>query len=122
MAAIYLKIKDDLLEKITSKYYQEGSIIPNEHELAAMYEVSRPTIRRAVQLLVDEGYLEKRKKRGTIVCQPKIQQGFTQFISSFDKEMEEKGRTSKTMVISFKKEMANDEVQDHLQLEEEDEV
>ena len=68
MGAFYLDIKKDLLDKILSGVYQQGSIIPNEYELAEIYNVSRPTIRKAVQILVDEGYLEKRKKRGTIVC------------------------------------------------------
>ena len=62
MGAFYLDIKKDLLDKILSGVYQQGSIIPNEYELAEIYNVSRPTIRKAVQILVDEGYLEKRKK------------------------------------------------------------
>ena len=76
MGAFYLDIKKDLLDKILSGVYQQGSIIPNEYELAEIYNVSRPTIRKAVQILVDEGYLEKRKKRGTIVCDPTIRQEF----------------------------------------------
>ena len=89
MGAFYLDIKKDLLDKILSGVYQQGSIIPNEYELAEIYKVSRPTIRKAVQILVDEGYLEKRKKRGTIVCDPTIRQEFAQVIQTFDKEVKE---------------------------------
>ena len=78
MGAFYLDIKKDLLDKILSGVYPQGSIIPNEYELAEIYKVSRPTIRKAVQILVGEGYLEKRKKRGTIVCDPTIRQEFAQ--------------------------------------------
>ena len=84
MSALYLDVKKDLLDKITSGEYSEGTIIPTEHELSDLYNVSRPTIRKAVQILVDAGYLEKKKKRGTIVCAPKVIQDFTQSISSFD--------------------------------------
>lgn len=86
MGAFYLDIKKDLLDKILSGVYQQGSIIPNEYELAEIYNVSRPTIRKAVQILVDEGYLEKRKKRGTIVCDPTIRQEFAQVIQTLIKK------------------------------------
>ena len=59
MAAMYLKIKCDLLEKINNGTYKEGDLIPTEIELSEIYDVSRPTVRQAIQLLVDDGYLEK---------------------------------------------------------------
>lgn len=122
MNPLYLKVKSDLLEKITSGFYKEGDLIPTEHELSDIYSVSRPTVRQAIQLLVDDGYLEKRKKRGTIVCARKIQQRFTQIISSFDKEMSSKGLISKTKVLSFKLEKPNIKVIDKLGLDEKDMV
>lgn len=61
MTALYLDVKKDLLDKITSGEYSEGTIIPTEHELSDLYNVSRPTIRKAVQILVDAGYLEKKR-------------------------------------------------------------
>ena len=110
MTALYLDVKKDLLDKITSGEYPEGTIIPTEHELSDIYCVSRPTIRKAVQILVDAGYLEKKKKRGTIVCIPKVIQDFTQTISSFDTQMKRHGIVSQTQVISFKKEQASKEI------------
>ena len=92
----------------------------SEHELSDIYRVSRPTIRKAVQILVDAGYLEKKKKRGTIVCIPKVIQDFTQTISSFDTQMKRHGIVSQTQVISFKKEQASKEIADSLHQQEED--
>ena len=122
MGAFYLDIKKDLLDKILSGVYQQGSIIPNEYELAEIYKVSRPTIRKAVQILVDEGYLEKRKKRGTIVCDPTIRQEFAQVIQTFDKEVKEKGLTPSTKVLTFKQEKAEEEVRQKLNLKETEKV
>lgn len=51
MSALYLDVKKDLLDKITSGEYSEGTIIPTEHELSDLYNVSRPTIRKAVQII-----------------------------------------------------------------------
>ena len=122
MGAFYLDIKKDLLDKILSGVYQQGSIIPNEYELAEIFNVSRPTIRKAVQILVDEGYLEKRKKRGTIVCDPTIRQEFAQVIQTFNKEVKEKGLTPSTKVLTFKQEKAEEEVRQKLNLKETEKV
>ena len=120
MTALYLDVKKDLLDKITSGEYSEGTIIPTEHELSDMYNVRRPTIRKAVQILVDAGYLEKKKKRGTLVCAPKVIQDFTQSISSFDTQMKRHGVVSKTHVIAFKTEEASKDVARSLNIHEED--
>ncbi|MFV0561441.1 MAG: GntR family transcriptional regulator, partial [Enterococcus sp.] len=113
---LYKQIRDDIRKKIEADEYKESERIPTEFELADQYGVSRPTIRQAVQALVDEGYLEKRKKRGTIVIKPKIQQEFTHVIESFDSEMHRKGMAPKTKVIYFKQTKASEEVAENLGL------
>ena len=90
--------------------------------MAEIYKVSRPTVRKAVQILVGEGYLEKRKKRGTIVCDPTIRQEFAQVIQTFDQEVKEKGLIPSTKVLTFKKEKAEEEVCQKLNLSETEEV
>ena len=84
MATLYSSIKDDLLAKIKDGTYKGGDIIPPEVELAKSYGVSRPTIRQALQILANDGYIEKRKRRGTIVTKPKVSQGLTMGVRSFE--------------------------------------
>lgn len=113
---LYDQIKDDLLSKIKDGTYPEGQTIPSELELAEMYGVSRPTIRQALQILVNDGYLEKRRRRGTVVTKPKVSQSFTMSISSFEDAMRLAGRLPKTKVLMFKRERANAEVEKRLEL------
>lgn len=113
---LYDQIKDDLLSKIKDGTYPEGQTIPSELELAEMYGVSRPTIRQALQILVSDGYLEKRRRCGTVVTKPKVSQSFTMSISSFEDAMRLAGRLPKTKVLVFKRERANAEVEKRLEL------
>lgn len=119
---LYDSIKDDLLKKIKDGTYPEGQTIPSELELAEMYGVSRPTIRQALQILVSDGYLEKRRKRGTVVTKPKVRQSFTMSISSFEDAMRLAGRMPKTNVLVFKREKANETVAKMLELAKGEEV
>ncbi|GAA3012538.1 GntR family transcriptional regulator [Tetragenococcus solitarius] len=119
---LHKKIRMDLLEKINNGFYQENDTIPTELELSEQYGVSRPTVRQAVQALVNEGYLERRKKRGTIVKKTKIKQEFTHVIESFDSEMNRKGISPKTNVLNFSIEHANEEVSENLNIEPNKEV
>jgi GntR family transcriptional regulator len=57
----YLQIAEDLRHELRG----EGERIPSEHQLCARYKVSRPTIRQALDLLVQEGLLYRHAGRGT---------------------------------------------------------
>lgn len=64
------KFHDIFLEletKILEKEYPPGSYLPSEKQLMAIYEVSRETIRKALNLLINEGYIQKQQGKGSIV-------------------------------------------------------
>ena len=119
---LHKKIEQDILKKIKSGEYPENETIPTEIELSEAYGVSRPTIRQAVQSLVNEGYLEKRKKRGTLVKRPKFQQEFTRYVESFDSEFYRKGMSSRTTVLNFTETTATMEVAQNLGINKDDPV
>ena len=60
---VYLKVK----KLIRDGEYEIGEFLPSEGELETQYEVSRTTIRKVINMLVSEGYLEVRQGRGTRV-------------------------------------------------------
>ncbi len=64
---LYSQIADDLRFKIVSGEWGEGEKIPPELDLCKIYEVSRITIRKAIDELVREGRLYRERAKGTFV-------------------------------------------------------
>lgn len=63
----YYQIKKDIIHKIEQEEYTPDGAIPSERELIEQYQVSRITIRKAIDELVVEGYLYKIQGKGTYV-------------------------------------------------------
>lgn len=102
---LYYQVKENLMEKINKKIYEIGDVIPSEAELQAIYKVSRITIRRAIQELVQEGYLSTQQGKGTFVSQPKATQQLN-LISSWAETMDSLGLQHETKTINFSEEPA----------------
>ena len=64
------QVRDIIVSRIESHEYLPGEMIPSERVLAEMYGVSRPTIRTAIDELVNEHYLVRRQGKGTFVRKP----------------------------------------------------
>lgn len=71
---LYHQLKEELRSKLERGEFSVDSAIPPELELELEYGVSRVTVRRAVQELVQEGLLVKLKGKGTFVRQAKASQ------------------------------------------------
>ena len=64
----YEQVADKLTELILNKTYVAGEKIPTEDELSQQFQVGRQTVRKAVVLLEESGYLKKVQGSGTYVC------------------------------------------------------
>lgn len=64
---LYLQIKKIIKDRILHGVYPLGSHIPSEPQLEQEFNVSKMTVRNAIQELYQEGYVEKRSGVGTIV-------------------------------------------------------
>jgi GntR family transcriptional regulator len=67
---LYAQIALRLRQQIEAGKYPPESRIPSEHELAAQFQVGRPTVRQATLALVQERVLERRRGSGTYVALP----------------------------------------------------
>lgn len=67
----YLIIYHDLQEKILDREYKEKDILPSETELQKLYNVSRITVRKAMEKLQQQGFIKKIPGVGTTVISNK---------------------------------------------------
>jgi GntR family transcriptional regulator/GntR family frlABCD operon transcriptional regulator len=63
----YRKLYEMLRKHIADGVYREGDILPSENELCAIHNITRPTVRHALDALVRDGYIKKRQGKGSIV-------------------------------------------------------
>ncbi|MDJ1009675.1 MAG: GntR family transcriptional regulator [Paracoccaceae bacterium] len=66
---VYLLLRDD----ISSGRYAEGDFLPGENRLAETLNVSRITVRRALEALAADGWIEKKTGAGSLVLSPQGQ-------------------------------------------------
>ena len=64
---LYRQLSDLLREGIRSGEYPAGTRVPSEHRLAEQYEIGRPTVRQAIDVLVREQLLSRKRGSGTFV-------------------------------------------------------
>nr|WP_321450679.1 GntR family transcriptional regulator [uncultured Carboxylicivirga sp.] len=63
----YKILYEQLRRHITDGLYEKGDILPSENELCTTHNVTRPTVRKALDRLVHEGYIRKKQGKGSIV-------------------------------------------------------
>jgi GntR family transcriptional regulator/GntR family frlABCD operon transcriptional regulator len=64
---IYIQIYEQLKNEIAAGSYVEGNLLPSENELCEKYNSTRMTVRRALQELVQDGYIHRKQGKGSIV-------------------------------------------------------
>ena len=72
---LYQEIYTSLLNDIRTGRYQAGQQLPTEQELAELFQVSKITSRRALDLLVDEGCITRISGKGSFVIAPDSEVG-----------------------------------------------
>lgn len=97
---LHYQIYMDLLDKIKSGQYKVNDKMPAEPELQRIYDVSRITVRSAMQELEKEGFVKKYRGTGTIVCEPKRKLNL-QHLSSFSDDIKEYGEKSSSILLGF---------------------
>ncbi len=95
----YYQFKQGLLSAIKDGYFSQSEKLPTEAEFTELFEISRPTVRQALQELINEGYIVRKKAKGTFLKDAGISSMFFRELQSFASEMAELGFKTKTEVI-----------------------
>lgn len=119
---LYLQIKKILKTKIESGKYAYGEVIPSELQLQYDFDVSRITVRQAIVDLEREGYLERKRGKGTtVIYQPKIEEELLGIVS-FTEEMKSRGLTPGTSYAHIEKVKVDKDVATILKIKENSEA
>jgi GntR family transcriptional regulator len=110
---LYRQVEVALRERILGGEWPYGSKIPSEDQLCKAYGVSRITVRQAIRTLVEDGYLERGRGRGTFVREPTLTAG-VRGLRSFSEEMRALGLEPGARVLSIGIVKATELVSDRL--------
>jgi GntR family transcriptional regulator len=94
----YYQLSELLRSQIMTGVLAPGDMLPTENELIDRCQVSRATVRQALDLLVRDGLIYRRRGRGTFVAHPSIEQGISRIIS-FTEDMLQRGLRPGTEVL-----------------------
>jgi GntR family transcriptional regulator len=112
---LYERVKSVLAGDIADGRLPPETQLASEDGLVARFKVSRTTVRKAIQNLVERGLVEVRRGKGTFVTQPKITQELTE-LTGFVEDMQALGRTPTTRLLDKCVVAADETVARHLAL------
>jgi GntR family transcriptional regulator len=117
---LYFQVAQHLEHAIESGDIPNGTLFDNEVALADQMGLSRPTMRRALQHLVDKGLIVRRRGIGTRVIQPKVRRPLE--LTSLYDDLARSGQEPTTEVVELSTRAADEDVAGILQVDPGDEV
>lgn len=97
---LYIQLRQRLEEEIRTGALKPGAPLPSEREIADICNVSRVTVRKAVQALVRDGFVVQRHGSGTTVARQveRVEQSLSR-LTSFSEDMARRSMTSRSVWI-----------------------
>lgn len=93
---IYLKFKQNIVDGV----YAEGELLPSENELSKEYAVSRETIRKALDYLSQDGLIQKKQGKGSIVLNPSLFDFPISGLTSFKELTDSQEMNAETILVA----------------------
>lgn len=104
----------DVLAEVATRDLGPGTAIPSERDLMATYDVSRATVRKAIDSLVAGGLLHRIHGKGTFVARPRVESRL--HLASFSDDMRRRGLAPSTRMMRVDEERPPAEVAKALRL------
>jgi GntR family transcriptional regulator len=96
---LYLQLQRILREAIDGHVVRPDEALPTERQLAQQFEVSRITVRKAIDGLVRDGLISRRRGAGTFVMAPRVEKSFSK-LTSLSEDMVSRGRRPHSQWVS----------------------
>ncbi|RWZ58820.1 trehalose operon repressor [Halobacillus fulvus] len=111
----FLLIYNDLVRAIQQGKFHPGETLPSEHELTDQFDTSRETVRKALNLLAQNGYIQKVRGKGSVI----LDHGKFEFpvsgLTSFKELSNQLGQDFHTIVHEVTLDDATGEIKKQLQ-------
>ena len=113
------KIEEYILEKIKNEEYVKGEMINSENQLSQKFNVSRMTVRKAIENLIQRNYLYRKHGKGTYVKDNsnKISVFLNEMIG-FNERAKRYNLKAETKIINYKLIKADKILSEKLKIEE----
>ncbi len=117
MNSKYVRIYNDIINKIECETYAPEEKLPSEKMMMEYYHVSRDTIRKALTMLEQNGYIKKVNGKGSIVLDIQKFDFPVSNVVSFNELTKQLGEQSLTEVCVLENRMAGPQTRKRLNLE-----
>ncbi|MCR6095093.1 GntR family transcriptional regulator [Salipaludibacillus agaradhaerens] len=94
-------VKESLIDDIQNGTYPVQAQLPTEADLCRRFNVSRTTVRNALQQLVNEGYIERTQGKGTFVSNQRVKQTLSSTEGSYMEQLRLQGKKPTIKVLDF---------------------
>ena len=113
---LHQQVEHYILDRIKNGELKPGDQIPTENEFAELLNASRPTVRQALNRLVVQGYIVRKKGIGSFVTETKLIHESTSYISSYRKEAQKYNYEILTKVLCLEVKKADEYIVDKLNI------
>lgn len=96
----YQQIAEEVRARLTGGEFGPGEVLPSESSLGAAYDASRVTIRKALEILRNEGLIDARQGFGWFVASDPVRQPLNT-LDTIEAQLASSGRTSQRRVLDF---------------------
>jgi len=97
----YDQIADELRARVEAGEYGAGRLLPSEAELSTRFDASRVTVRRALEVLREEGLVDSRQGFGWFVAADPVRQSLGR-LGTIESQLAAEGVTSARKVLDFR--------------------
>ncbi|GMQ61434.1 GntR family transcriptional regulator [Vallitalea maricola] len=118
---LYYKLKQEIIRMIEDEEVNADELIPSERDMMEKYDISRTTVRKAIDVLVNEGYLYKIHGKGTYVKGKKFAQGLLK-LTSCTEMLRSKGFDPISKVLKYDVFTPSKRIIHHMNLDNKDKV